>query len=315
MRKNHFDVCISLAAFLRLELGEEVELLGRAFLARSIGMLVGPRGCGKSMLAMLIAYAIAGGKTLPPWGQGAGVDVTYVDGEMRVRGFRERLEQLHWSNTNPATVKLVEEHLYIISRDLCGTPIGYLDTKEGRDAFDEAIPGTCQFLVLDNLSALTSGGREDAASWAEIKQWLIQKRLDGIAVLIIHHAGKNGSQRGSSAHEDLLDYVIQLSPEDDSEKTAFTLRYTKLRDHIPELKQEFLGSFWPEEKAKRDSLGFEIAPKVANVNQRDVEMVAMRKEGKSIEQIGLHFGLHKSTISRRLKALGTEPDADASLTA
>lgn len=90
----------------------------------------------------------------------------------------------------------------MISRDLCGDLIGYLDIKEGRDAFDRAIPSNCRFLVLDNLSALTSGGREDAGSWAEIKQWLIQKRPDGIAVLIIHHAGKNGSQRGSSAHQE-----------------------------------------------------------------------------------------------------------------
>lgn len=81
---------IALGEFLDIEFPPDQELLGRMVLEKSIGMIAGPRGGGKSWSAMIFAYAVAGGKELLPWGVGHSSPVTYLDGEMRATGVQER---------------------------------------------------------------------------------------------------------------------------------------------------------------------------------------------------------------------------------
>lgn len=66
-------------------------------------------------------------------------------------------------------------------------------------------------LILDNLSTLLANGSEGASdAWLPMQNWLLKLRRRGIAVLLIHHAGVNGRQRGTSRREDALDTVIAL---------------------------------------------------------------------------------------------------------
>ena len=48
-----------------------------------------------------------------------------------------------------------------------------------------------------------------------MQNWLLKLRRQGIAVLLIHHAGTNGRQRRTSRREDALDTVIALRRPDD----------------------------------------------------------------------------------------------------
>jgi hypothetical protein len=43
-----------------------------------------------------------------------------------------------------------------------------------------------------------------------MQNWLLRLRRKGVAVLIVHHAGVNGRQRGTSRREDALDTVLAL---------------------------------------------------------------------------------------------------------
>jgi putative DNA primase/helicase len=43
-----------------------------------------------------------------------------------------------------------------------------------------------------------------------MQNWLLRLRRKGVAVLLVHHAGVNGRQRGASRREDALDLVIGL---------------------------------------------------------------------------------------------------------
>ncbi len=66
-------------------------------------------------------------------------------------------------------------------------------------------------IIVDNISTLCGHGREnEAESWLPIQAWALQQRRQGKSVLFIHHAGKNGTQRGTSKREDTLDTVIKL---------------------------------------------------------------------------------------------------------
>lgn len=295
------QMCVALGEFLERDVPQSTELLGKLILAGSVGMLVAPRGCGKSLLAMTIGYAVAGGKLLAPWGIGSGDEVCLIDGEMREEGLQTRLRLLHAKNTRHNSIEMVTRKLHIISRDAAGDLIGSIDTMEGQEAFDKIIPDTAKLIIIDNLSALTTSGREDAASFALIKQWIIKKRLDGVAVLLVHHTGKSGTQRGTSVHEDLLDYAIKLSPRDDeSGKTAFILEHTKLRDHLPQLRGKFHGVFWTED----GRLEFEIKLAGHEMTPDEIKLLQLQEAGLSLEAIAKEFGVKaKTTIMRRLQRL------------
>jgi len=260
---------------------------------------VAPRGCGKSLLAGLIAYSIAGGKSLYPWGVGSGDHVVYIDGEMRASGLRDRFQQLHKFNGTQESRERVLRKLHIISRDVASDLIGSLDTHEGQTAFDALIPRYAKMIFVDNYASLTGSGNEGPEKFAILKQWLVRKRLDGVAVLLIHHTGKSGTQRGSSTHEDLLDYSIQLSPREEPGKTAFTLRHTKLRDHLPALKRDFDGAFWTD----GEKMHFKIAAVEKYVRPEDSKILELRLKQHSFQKIAEEVGLSKATVQRRYKEL------------
>jgi RimJ/RimL family protein N-acetyltransferase len=61
------------------------------------------------------------------------------------------------------------------------------------------------------LSALCRVSEEnEAGDWVPIQSWILSLRRRGITVLLLHHAGKSGAQRGTLRREDLLDVVIKL---------------------------------------------------------------------------------------------------------
>ena len=83
------------------------------------------------------------------------------------------------------------------------------------------------------MSTLLASGSEGASdSWLPIQSWLLRLRRKGVAVLLVHHAGVNGRQRGTSRREDALDTVIALRrPADYSPKEGarFEVRVEKAR--------------------------------------------------------------------------------------
>jgi putative DNA primase/helicase len=68
-----------------------------------------------------------------------------------------------------------------------------------------------------------------------MQNWLLRLRRQGIAVLLVHHAGTNGRQRGTSRREDALDTVVALRrPEDYSPEQGarFEVYFEKLRNRV-----------------------------------------------------------------------------------
>src|SRR6516164_3924170 len=68
-----------------------------------------------------------------------------------------------------------------------------------------------------------------------MQNWLLKLRRQGIAVLLVHHAGTNGRQRGTSRREDALDSVIALRRRDDyspEQGARFEIHFEKLRNRV-----------------------------------------------------------------------------------
>jgi putative DNA primase/helicase len=85
-----------------------------------------------------------------------------------------------------------------------------LSNSEGQQELERHLHDV-DLLILDNLSTLLANGSEGASdAWLPMQNWLLRLRRKGVAVLLIHHAGVNGRQRGTSRREDALDTVIAL---------------------------------------------------------------------------------------------------------
>jgi len=103
-----------------------------------------------------------------------------------------------------------EGYFRIVTPDVQTRSLPDLGTLEGQAEIGELL-GDAELIVLDNLSTLMrSGAENEGESWLPMASWALARRREGRAVLFVHHAGKNDSQRGSSRREDLLDVSIKL---------------------------------------------------------------------------------------------------------
>jgi putative DNA primase/helicase len=109
-----------------------------------------------------------------------------------------------------------------------------LSAVEGQQSLDPLLQDV-DLVILDNLSTLTSQSESASDAWVPMQNWLLKLRRQGVAVLLVHHAGTNGRQRGTSRREDALDTVIALRrPEDYSpdQGARFEIHFEKLRNRV-----------------------------------------------------------------------------------
>ena len=205
---------VGLKDFLALEIPPRTMLLNPILPERSLSMLYAPRGIGKSWLGLSIGLAVASGAPLLRWAAPRPRNVLYADGEMPLAELQSRLAAIQAG----VGVAIPNDGFRILAADSTEAGIN-LSSAEGQQALEPHLAGI-DLLILDNLSTLLASGSEGASdAWLPIQNWLLRLRRKGIAVLLIHHAGVNGRQRGTSRREDALDTVIALRrPEDYSPK-------------------------------------------------------------------------------------------------
>lgn len=179
-------------------------------------MIYGWRGVGKTWFSLGLAYAIASGGLFLTWQCTRPRRVLVLDGEMRAARLKKRLSLI----IAGSDIEAEKGYLRILTRDMVPDVVEWPDLgrAEGREALGQLIETEQpDVIVVDNLSAwLRSGkGENDEESWRDCASWLMQQRAKGRAVVLIHHAGKGGQQRGTSRREDILDTVICLKKPDD----------------------------------------------------------------------------------------------------
>jgi putative DNA primase/helicase len=290
----------SLSEFVRLDLPKREYVLSPILPARSLAMLYAGRGIGKTRVGMGLAYAVASGGELLRWRAPKPRHVLYVDGEMPAELMQERARTLMAASAcHPPDESYFR--LLAMDRQELGTSLN-LARPEHQAAVEAQLDGA-ELLVLDNLSTLVNGGREnDAESWDAVQSWLLQLRRRGVAVLLVHHAGRGGEARGTSKREDVLDTVINLKrPEDyDPEEGArFEVHLTKARGI-----------------AGDDALPFEAKLQVVEgrdlwtcTTLRDREMDEVERlshEGGKVRDIAAELNISKSKVNRLQAKLRAE---------
>ncbi len=157
-------------------------------------------------------------------------------------------------------------------------------------------------VILDNKSTLIGSTKENEAdSWRDIQSWFITLRKMGLAVVLVHHSGKNGLQRGTSLTEVVLDTIIKLSNPRDREShengARFILSYEKNRHFFgPEAAPQLVsltttsqGPIWEAQPWQ--------GPSMADVE----EAHRLKAEGLSQREIAQRMGIALGKVNKLLK--------------
>ena len=194
-----------------------VPLIDGVLFKGTTAMLYAPPAAGKSLLAIDFSLRIASGTKWQGHRTAKG-RVLYVAAE-GLQGLPARIAawQTAWQTKVP-------EKNFLIYPD--AVDLASADTNE-LAAFvkDQAV----DFIVLDTLARVAPGLEENSSTAMGVVVSAadkIRKARDGATVLLVHHAGKNGDLRGSSALLGGMDSVLRITGDAD----VLTLEATKHKD-------------------------------------------------------------------------------------
>ena len=225
---------VSVTEFVEMDLRPRSLLLGEWLRDQDIVMVYAKRGVGKTHFGLGVAVAIATGGTFLQWKAPEKRRVIFVDGEMAQQDLQ------HWVllELQASGTKAEDADLFLLSTGMQKEGMPNLATEEGQSKLGEILVAG-DVLILDNESCLfweTPGDVRDENSGRSIEplnSWFLRLRHRGVTVILIHHAGKNGSQRGSSRREDLLNTTICLEHPSDyraEQGARFTISFEKARN-------------------------------------------------------------------------------------
>ena len=203
------------------DLPERASILDPILSAKSLALLYGPRGLGKTFVALGIAWAAASGASFLGWRAARPHRVVYVDGEMAAVDMKRRLRLF---GPAPPT-------LDFMLADLHPGALPDLALSDGQQRLMEAW-GHPELVVLDNLSSLAGFHGADPDAWSSLQRFLILQRRLGRAMLLVHHTNKKGFQRGTNRREDVLDLVMAMRRPDDyaaRDGARFEIHFDKAR--------------------------------------------------------------------------------------
>lgn len=296
---NHALVSLDMGEFLSMSIPERGYLLSPILPVQGIGILYAPRGIGKTFAALSIAVAVASGGAVFNWRAPMPKKTLYVDGEMPATSMQTRLAALvNGMSVPPHTLK----NMALITPDLQPCPMPDVSTANGQAMLEPFLKGV-DMVVLDNIATLCRTGKEnESQSWQTMQAWLLDLRRRGMTVLLIHHAGKSGDQRGTSAREDIMDTVISLRrPREYSmaEGARFEVHLTKARGILGDDAKPFEANLVTEGNA----LHWQVR------ELEDVELDELKRllrEGYSIRDCAEEMGKSKGAIQRLKKKLEGE---------
>jgi len=207
----------------------------------SIVEIYAPKGVGKTLLLCLLTTGMsrkqAVGLKIGNWEITNQAGTLYLDGEMGESDMQQRLRMMEHTlgeMDHEYPFKLLSSNRF----GRCERMTINLTKPEFQEALYEILEKdkSIDVLVLDNIGSLTAGIDENVKKdWDPVNQWLLSVKGLGMSVIFIHHSGKSGEQRGTSAREDNVDCVIKLyRPKDYRPEMGayFSIKYEKARNVV-----------------------------------------------------------------------------------
>ena len=270
-------------------------LLGKWMREGDLGFVYGERGSGKTWLVDAIAIHLSTGEDLDDWRIQEAVAVYIIDGEMPLDASCERVRGL--GADNDLLHVLHHEVLF----DQSGQVMNLANPRQQRVITELCVRKNVKLLVLDNLSCLFSGVKEnDADEWEKVLSWLLEMRRRRIAILIVHHSGISGDHmRGTSKREDAAFWVVKVDAaknrEPDETGARFETSFEKQRnsDRI-EWRRQWVFKTEPDGRVSIGCTEISLESKVLQLIQDGLG---------SATDIASELRVAKSTISKAAKKL------------
>lgn len=295
---------VALYDFLARELPPRDLLLAPWLPAQGLAMIHSYRGIGKTHMALGVAYAVASGGSFLGWRAPRPAGVLLLDGEMPGPALQERLAAIVATSDQGvrAPFKIMTPDLQPKSR----APFN-LANVEDQEALEAELEGI-ELIVVDNLATLARTPRaNDSDSWMPIQEWALRQRALGRSVLFIHHSGKSGAQRGTSAKEDVLDSVIGLRRPTDyetSQGARFEIHFEKSRGFTGEDADPLEVALITDVQG---CMTWVVKPLEESVYERIIEL---HEEGLSQKEIAEEVQRDKSRVSRMIRRAKAEGRID-----
>lgn len=208
-------LAVTCADFIATPLEPRRRILGNWLFAGDLGAIIASRGSGKTWFTMLIAKAMATGTDLGDWiAPEQPLRVGIYDSEMA-------LEDLHARavSCGLASVQNILLLSYAPILQARQRPLNLASLEDHGLLIAWAKENKLDVVILDNLTTSVSGveenGNDDFRD--KVQPLLLSARAAGITLIIVGHLGRNGKWRGASGKEDLLDWTLKLSRDEDSD--------------------------------------------------------------------------------------------------
>jgi hypothetical protein len=222
--QNATDLSIlSAPELLALDMAPRGDVLAPLLRSDTACLLYGPPGIGKSFFALSLAWAVASGSSFLGWRAPRPRRVLYVDGELGAAELRERLALF-----GPAPPLLA-----LSAHDLGGGALLDLAENDGVTRLMAAW-NTPELLILDTLSTLAGLGSGDPERWTRLQRFLLHLKAYRRAVLMVHHANREGTLHGTTRRETAVDLMLALRRPDEalaSGNARFEIHFEKTRGH------------------------------------------------------------------------------------
>lgn len=289
-----YHAVIEAKDFIALNIPPRKVHLAPWLMEASINMICGPRGIGKTMLAFSIIESVARGAAFGPWAAGESANVLYLDGELTMADISER------------TAYFVQQNylskLYIYSDHYgnhLGLPSANLLDEDWRKAMKELLLNkNIKLWCVDNIASLAPGIDENSKKdWDPINKFFLELRFAGIGTTFVHHAGKEGQQRGTSGREDNIDISLMLDyPKNYSRENGcnFIAKFTKARIRHRDLHLIADTEFALLEDPQGSHVWTFNNVKTGN----KIAILEMIDQGMTQKDIAESLGLDKSYVSR-----------------
>jgi hypothetical protein len=240
---------LALSAWLDRDIPARDYLLGRVLCTTSRWFVIGETGIGKTLFGGAMSGASAKGAAFLNWEAGRPARVMFIDGELPVETFKERMQLVadRYGRDIPF-FGYNREDLGFDGMPPLNTPLGQEWLRREIEAIKPDL------IIFDSIMCLLVGSMQDEATWAPMKPLVCELSARKIAQVWFNHANDLGKSFGDKTREWEMDTVAKLSKVEDDE-SAIRLDFLKARLRTPKT----AGQFAPLIIRPSDDWKFEIA--------------------------------------------------------